>query len=252
MNILPINKIILASFAFALTHWKKIVEISIVPIIVSIPFLLIVLPMIIELFELGGLLVLASENGDQKGLVDMLNKAVLPDNTFLYLIFLLYGYIILSINIYRLVILGSDSVVVFKPISDAVQIFRFIGLTLFLGFVLSAAFVIAFFLSFGSFSVANLSQLIVYFLIIPITLNFVNIAIQQPSKYKWNLNFVTQANLFLLQAIIPALIGMIATFLFGAIGLPDFFGWAVKVIVFYWSLVNLAMCYQLISTDTSV
>jgi hypothetical protein len=41
MNALPINKIILAGFAFALTHWKKIIEISIFPALISIPFLLI-------------------------------------------------------------------------------------------------------------------------------------------------------------------------------------------------------------------
>jgi len=89
-------------------------------------------------------------------------------------------------------------------------------------------------------------QLIIYFLIMPMTLNFVNIAINQPSNYKWKLNFVSQANLFLLQAIIPALIGMIFTSLFSAIGFPEAFGWVIKAILFYWSLVNLALCYQLI------
>ena len=50
MNALPINKIFLAGFAFALTHWKKIIEISIFPLLISSPFLMIV-PELLGLME---------------------------------------------------------------------------------------------------------------------------------------------------------------------------------------------------------
>jgi hypothetical protein len=229
MNILPINKIILASFAFALTHWKKIIEISILPVAVSLPFLLI-LPQMFELME-------AVFQGNE------ITDVVLPESTILYLLLFLYGYVSLSINMYRLVILGPNSVSITTPIFNISQIARFVGLTLVVGFVTTVPVML---------TGIGFLQLIVYFLIIPITLNFVNIAIQQPSKYKWQLNFVSQANLFLLQAIIPALIGMIATILFNSVGLPEVFSWTVKVIVFYWSLVNLALCYQLVQANTSV
>ncbi len=229
MNILPINKIILASFAFALTHWKKILEISILPVVVSLPFLF-VLPQMFELMEL------VFQGGDLK-------EVVLPENTPLYLVLFLYGYVVLSINVYRLVILGESSASALMPIFNFSQIFRFIGLTLIVGFVTTVPVML---------TGIGFLQLIVYFLIIPITLNFINIAIEQPTQYKWQLNFVTQANLFLLQAIIPALIGMITTVVFNAIGLPEIFEWAIKVIVFYWSLVNLALCYQLIKANISV
>ena len=228
MNILPINKIILASFAFALTHWKKIIEISILPIAVSLPFLLI-LPQTFELMEV------VFQGGDP-------TTIVLPDSMMLYLLLFLYGYVSLSINMYRLVILGADSVSIKTPIFNISQIARFVGLTLIIGLITTVPVML---------TGIGFLQLIIYFLIIPITLNFINIATGQPSKYKWQLNFVTQANLFLLQAIIPGLIGMITAVLFNAIGLPEAFEWSVKVIVFYWSLVNLAMCYQLITTNTS-
>lgn len=228
MNTLPINKIILASFAFALTHWKKIFEISIVPIAVSLPFLLI-LPQMFQIME-------AVFQGNE------ITDIVLPEGTMLYLLLFLYGYVSLSINMYRLVILGPDSVSITTPIFKIGQIARFVGLTLTVGFATTVPVML---------TGIGFLQLIVYFLIIPITLNFVNIAIQQPSKYKWNLNFVSQANLFLLQAIIPALIGMITTVLFNFIGLPEGFSWTIKVIVFYWSLVNLALCYQLIQANAS-
>ena len=223
MNILPINKIILASFAFALTHWKKVVEISILPVAISLPLLLI-LPQMFELMEV------VFQGGD-------LADVVLPDNTPIYLLLFLYGYIMLSVNMYRLVVLGTQNVSAMSPIFNISQIFRFIGLTLFVGFVTIVPVML---------TGIGFLQLIIYFLIMPMTLNFVNIAINQPSNYKWKLNFVSQANLFLLQAIIPALIGMIFTSLFSAIGFPEAFGWVVKAILFYWSLVNLALCYQLI------
>ncbi|MDB2590287.1 hypothetical protein N9345_02510 [Candidatus Thioglobus sp.] len=223
MNILPINKIILASFAFALTHWKKVVEISILPVAISLPLLLI-LPQMFDLMEV------AFQGGD-------LTEVVLPDNTPIYLLLFLYGYIMLSVNMYRLVVLGGQNVSAMSPIFNIRQIFRFIGLTLFVGFITTVPVML---------TGIDFLQLIIYFLIMPMTLNFVNIATNQPSNYKWKLNFASQANLFLLQAIIPALIGMIFTSLFSAIGFPEAFGWAIKAILFYWSLVNLALCYQLI------
>ncbi|MBT3276621.1 hypothetical protein [Candidatus Thioglobus sp.] len=223
MNILPINKIILASFAFALTHWKKIVEISILPVAISLPLLLI-LPQMFELMDV------VFQGGE-------LTEVVLPDNTPVYLLLFFYGYIMLSVNMYRLVVLGEQAVSAMSPIFDIRQIFRFIGLTLFIGFVTTVPVML---------TGIGFLQLVIYFLIMPITLNFVRIALHQPSNYKWQLNFVSQANLFLLQAIIPALIGMIFTALFSALGLSDVFGWIVKTVLFYWSLVNLALCYQLI------
>ncbi|MBT7295644.1 MAG: hypothetical protein HN839_04900, partial [Candidatus Thioglobus sp.] len=180
MNILPINKIILASFAFALTHWKKIVEISILPVAISLPLLLI-LPQMFELMDV------VFQGGE-------LTEVVLPDNTPVYLLLFFYGYIMLSVNMYRLVVLGEQAVSAMSPIFDIRQIFRFIGLTLFIGFVTTVPVML---------TGIGFLQLVIYFLIMPITLNFVRIALHQPSNYKWQLNFVSQANLFLLQAIIP-------------------------------------------------
>jgi hypothetical protein len=227
MNTIPINKIILASFAFALTHWKKIIEISILPILISLPFLLI-LPQVLEITQV------ILKSGD-------ITNSVLPEGTMPYFLLFLYGYISLAINMYRLVILGETSVSIKTPVFNIAQIARFAGLTLMIGFATTVPVML---------TGISFLQLIIYFLIIPITLNFINIATNQPSKYKWKLNFVTQSNLFLLQVIIPALISMITTFIFNSIGLPEAFSWSVDIIVFYWSLINLALCYQLINTNT--
>lgn len=223
MNALPINKIMLASVAFALMNWKKILEISILPVLISIPFLAI-LPDILNIMN---------SVFSNKEVADI----QLPDNMMIYLLLFFYGYLTLSINVYRLVILGQNSVSGIVPVLNFNKIIHFVGLTLFIGLVTMAPVIIS--------GIAFL-QLIMYFLVIPITLNFINIAIDQPSKYKWNLNFISQANLFFLQIVLPALAGMIFSFLMSLIGLPDMLGWVVKAIVFYWTLISLALCYQLV------
>ena len=228
MNALPINKIFLAGFAFALTHWKKIIEISIFPILISLPFLMVVpelLGSMEQLFSGGELL-----------------DIQLPKNMMIYLILFFYGYITLSINMYRLVMLGEQSIGGFMPVLDVSKIIRFVGLTLFVGLVTVVPVMI---------TGMPMLQLIVYFLIIPITLNFISIAIDQPSKYKWNLSFTTHMNLFFLQAILPALVGMLFAALANIIGLGPILEWTVKVILFYWTLVTLALCYQLIQASNS-
>ncbi len=228
MNALPINKIFLAGFAFALTHWKKIIEISIFPVLISLPFLMVV-P------ELLGLMEKLFSSGE---LLDV----QLPENMMIYLLLFFYGYVTLSINMYRLVILGEQSIAGFMPVLDVNKIIRFVGLTLFVGLVTVIPVMI---------TGMPLLQLVVYFLIIPITLNFVSIAIDQPSKYKWNLSFTTHMNLFFLQAILPALVGMLFAALANIVGLGSILEWVVRVVLFYWTLVTLALCYQLIEANNS-
>ena len=58
-------------------------------------------------------------------------------------------------------------------------------------------------------------------------------------------------NLFFLQAILPALVGMLFAALANIIGLGPMLGWVVKVVLFYWTLVTLALCYQLIQANNS-
>ncbi len=223
MNALPIYKIMLASVAFALTNWKKILEVSILPVLISIPFL-VILP---DIFSIMNSVFSNKEVADIQ----------LPDNMMIYLLLFFYGYLTLSINVYRLVILGQNSVSGIVPVLNFNKIIRFVGLTLFIGLITTAPVII---------SGIPFLQLIMYFLMIPITLNFINIAIDQPSRYKWNLNFISQANLFFLQIVFPALADMIFSFLVSLIGPPDILGWAVKAIVFYWTLISLALCYQLV------
>ncbi len=227
MGQLPINKILLAGFAFTLTHWRKIVEISLLPALLCAPFLLIA-PTLFATTER----ILGSGS---------LNNIELPDNTIIYLLLFFYGYLTLSINMYRLVLLGAASVRGLRPILSLRKIARFTGLNLFIGLVTTIPAII---------TKQPLLQLIMTFLIIPITLNFVSIAIDQPIKYRWYLGFITQINLFFLQVVLPMLVTVLFVMLSSVLGLGAGLGWAVKVLMFYWTLITLALCYQLIQPAT--
>lgn len=225
---LPIGKIFLASFAFVALHWKKILEISLIPALICLP-LLTIMPELMASAE--------------KMFTGVLSEpVVLPANTGFYLILFSYGYISLSINLYRLVVLGEQSVSIL-PVSDIGKIFKFVGLTLLLG--IASAIPIVF---------GNLAwlSLIVSFLLVPITLNFINIAIATPLKYRWNLLFPTHMNLFFLQVIVPMLIVLLFTYLSQVLGLGSGLEWVARVLAFYWGSITLALCYQLINVnDTS-
>lgn len=228
-NVLPINKIFLAGFAFVLTHWRKIGEISILPLLMSLPFLWI-LPKLLE--ELSNV-VLNSE---------ILPEITLPDNIFIYSVLFIYGYFMLSINTYRLVVLGEQSVNAWKPITNLPQIARFMLLHFLIGLLTILPIML---------TKIEVLYLIMYFLIVPITLNFVNIAINQPTKYRWNLSFITQVNLFFLQVILPTMVGFLFNSLTNFLNLGLGLAVVVKIIIFYWTLVTLSLCYQLLQTSNT-
>ncbi len=232
MNQLPINKIFIAGFAFTMTHWKKILEISLIPFLISLP-LMMTMP---ELLAIIKQVFLALEQAKPD---TPLPEITLPDNISIYFILFLYGNISLSISLYRLVALGGQSVGI-MPVFDLGKIVRFVGLTLLVGMVSIVPLVLTNLL---------ILQFIMSFLIVPITLNFVNIAVGNPSKYRWGLSFPTHMNLFFLQVIVPILVVLLFTTLSNLIGLGASVEWVARVLVFYWSAITLTLCHQLITTS---
>lgn len=221
-NQLPINKVILASFAWTLIHWKKLLEISVLPLLMALPFLLI-LPDLLPLITTD--------------FIQQTNASTaLPDNLLAYMILFLYAYIALSIKVYRLLILDQNATAGFMPIIHFKQAMRFMALSLFIAVATTLPVLIT-----GQFFI----QFIMSFLLMPIVLNFINIAIDQPLKYKWNLALNTHFNLFLLQIIFPSMLMIAAQIIdFAPLHL------ALKIVAFYWTLISLALCYQIIN-DTA-
>jgi hypothetical protein len=241
MNALPINKIFLAGFAFALTHWKKIIEISIIPLLLSLPLLLNG----IEVFK----------QIEQA----VTNQTITLTEYFgVYLLLFFYGYVTFIINIYRLVVLGEDSVRSFTPLLDGYKIINFIGLVLLISLMTLALFVLVMLLLsglkfqiLGNEKVLVLLQFMIYFFIVPVTLNFVSIAINQPFKLQWNLSLRTHVSLFLIQVIFPTAVVIILSYLTNIIEFIFILEWVVGLMLFYWLPITLALCYRLINTTNN-
>lgn len=225
---LPIKKTILASLAFIVMHWKKIIEISIIPLILTFPLLLI----LDELMELSLQLL---NGGIESGVVA-------PQGTLLYMALFLYGYALLSVNLARLVMLGADSVSALSGTFLIGKNAKYIGLTMLVGFAVFFPVMLT-----GSLPV----QLIVYFLIVPLTLNFINIALDRSLNFRWSLPFVAHASLFFMQVLLPTFVVLILGVGVDYLGLSNTAILIAQVLIFYWSGINLAFCYRLIVADSS-
>jgi len=225
---LPIKKTILASLAFIIMHWRKIIEISIIPMIFAFP-LLLVLP---ELMAVSKQLFMG-----QTGV-----SISVPDNTLLYMLLFLFGYALLSINLARLVMLGTGSVSILSCVFEFGKIAKYTGLTMLIGFAIVFPTALT-----GLLFV----QLIVYFLIVPLTLNFVNVAIGRALNLRWRLPLIVHVNLFLMQVLLPILFAYLFGIVADALGLSIYVTLLVQVIIFYWSGVNLAFCYRVIVAHNS-
>ena len=225
---LPIKKTILASLAFIIMNWRKIIEISIIPMIFAFP-LLLVLP---ELMAVSKQLFMG-----QTGV-----SISVPDNTLLYMLLFLFGYVLLSINLARLVMLGTGSVSILSCVFEFGKIAKYTGLTMLIGFAIVFPTALT-----GLLFV----QLIVYFLIVPLTLNFVNVAIGRALNWRWRLPFIVHVNLFLMQVLLPTLFAYLFGIVADALGLNIYVTLLVQVIIFYWSGVNLAFCYRVIVAHNS-
>ena len=172
MNALPINKIFLAGFAFALTHWKKIIEISVVPVLLSMPlFFIIIDPNFLEILSKIVEFVQKQPPSMLLNNIEFIQLAnQLPASMPLYLLLSLYAQITLSINMYRLVIQGGSLANGLIPIFDFRKIIKFFVLMFLVGLATSI------------FS-RSILQMIISFLIAPVTLNFVRISIGESFQY---------------------------------------------------------------------
>ena len=95
MTNMPIIQTILASLAFTFSNWKKLIEVSVFPLLMALP-LVTILP------EMMGVL--------QAQLFGVGQVQAYPQFYQLYLLMFDYGYIAILINVYRLVVSGGDSV----------------------------------------------------------------------------------------------------------------------------------------------
>ena len=218
---MPIIQTILASLAFAFSNWKKLIEVSIFPLLMAFPFMTTLPEMTVV--DLQALLFGIAEN------------QTYPWLYLLYMLMFEYGYIAILINVYRLVVSGGASVARFGVVLPSIRMGRFFVLYFLLSIVLRLP------LFFNSLLLIP----VVYFLLIPYALNLVSIANDIPYK-KIKLPARVQLSVFLIKLGVPAFL-VALVILIGA----EFIFWGAMIIIIYWMAISFALCYRVIVANNS-
>jgi hypothetical protein len=221
MTNMPIIQTILASLAFAFSNWKKLVEVSIFPLLMALP-LVTILP------EMMGVL--------QAQLFGAGQVQAYPQFYQLYLLMFDYGYIAILINVYRLVVSGGTSVARLGVVLPSIRLGRFFVLFLLLSIATQLPL----------FFISPLLIPLVYFLLIPFALNLVSIANDVPYK-KIKLPARVQLSVFLIKLGVPSFL-VALVILIGA----EFVFWGAMIIIIYWMAISFALCYRVIAANNSV
>jgi hypothetical protein len=183
MNNIPIKQTILATLAFSYSNWQKILEVSIFPLLAAIPFITILPELMVTL---------------QAQLFGVGEVQEYPRFYELYLLMFDYAYMALIINIYRLVVKGDQAVARLGVVFPNLRLGRFFLLFLFLSLATQFPIFISPFL-----------VPIIYFLLIPMSLNLVGLA-NDASFTKIKLSLSVQFGVLIIKLGVPAiLLGLI-------------------------------------------
>ena len=220
MNNIPIRQTILATLAFAFSNWQKLLEFSVFPFLAAIPFITI-LPELMTIL--------------QAQLFGIGEVQEYPRFYELYLIMFDYAYMALIINIYRLVVSGHGSVARLGVVFPSLRLGRFFLLFLFLSIATQFPIIISPFL-----------VPIIYFLLIPMSLNLVGIANDAPYK-KNKLRLSVQFGILVIKLGVPViLVGLIIL-----LGVGEIIFWAAMVLIIFWMSISFALCYKVIMANNS-
>ena len=220
MNNIPIKQTILATLAFSYSNWQKILEVSIFPLLAAIPFITILPELMVTL---------------QAQLFGVGEVQEYPRFYELYLIMFDYAYMALIINIYRLVVKGDQAVARLGVVFPNLRLGRFFLLFLFLSLATQFPIFISPFL-----------VPIIYFLLIPMSLNLVGLA-NDASFTKIKLSLSVQFGVLIIKLGVPAiLLGLIIL-----LGGGQVIFWVVMGLIVYWMAISFALCYRVILANNS-
>ena len=220
MNNIPIKQTILATLAFSYSNWQKILEVSIFPLLAAIPFITILPELMVTL---------------QAQLFGVGEVQEYPRFYELYLLMFDYAYMALIINIYRLVVKGDQAVARLGVVFPNLRLGRFFLLFLFLSLATQfPIFISPFFVP------------IIYFLLIPMSLNLVGLA-NDVSYTKIKLSLSVQFGVLIIKLGVPAiLLGLIIL-----LGVGQVIFWVVMGLIVYWMAISFALCYKVILANNS-
>tara|TARA_B100000959_G_scaffold72557_2_gene77026 strand:- start:3951 stop:4625 length:675 start_codon:yes stop_codon:yes gene_type:complete len=220
MKNIPIRQTTLATLAFTFSNWQKLLEVSIFPLLAALPFITI-LPELMTIL--------------QAQLFGIGEVQAYPRFYELYLLMFDYAYMALIINIYRLVVSGSQSVARLGVVIPSLRLGRFFLLFIFLSIATQFPIFISPFL-----------VPVIYFLLIPISLNLVGLANDAPYK-RIKLNLGVQFSVFLIKLGVPIiLVGLTII-----VGVNEMIFWGIMALIMYWMAISFALCYRVIIANSS-
>lgn len=220
MKNIPIRQTTLATLAFTFSNWQKLLEVSIFPLLAALPFITI-LPELMTIL--------------QAQLFGIGEVQAYPRFYELYLLMFDYAYMALIINIYRLVVSGSQSVARLGVVIPSLRLGRFFLLFIFLSIATQFPIFISPFL-----------VPVIYFLLIPISLNLVGLANDVPYK-RIKLNLGVQFSVFLIKLGVPIILVGLAII----VGVNEMIFWGIMALIMYWMAVSFALCYRVIMANSS-
>ena len=220
MNNIPIKQTILATLAFSYSNWQKILEVSIFPLLAAIPFITILPELMVTL---------------QAQLFGVGEVQEYPRFYELYLLMFDYAYMALIINIYRLVVKGDQAVARLGVVFPNLRLGRFFLLFLFLSLATQFPIFISPFL-----------VPIIYFLLIPMSLNLVGLA-NDISYTKIKLSLSVQFGVLIIKLGVPAILLSLIILL----GVGQVIFWVVMGLIVYWMAISFALCYKVILANNS-
>ena len=220
MKTIPIRKTILATLAFTFSNWQKLLEVSIFPFLMALPLITILPELMVVL---------------QAQLFGVGEVGVYPDYYQLYLLMFDYGYMALVINIYQMVISGNKSIARLGVVLPSLRFGRFFLLFILLSIATQFPIFISPFL-----------LPVIYFLLIPISLNLVSIANDVPYK-KIKLSISVWGNIFLVNFGIIYILSKLLEW----IEVNDFIHLGYDFLSMYWMSITLALCYRVIMANSS-
>ena len=219
MNI-PIKQTIIATLAFSISKWQRIFEASVFPLLAAIPFITI-LPELMTIL--------------QSQLFGVGEAQAYPRFYELYLIMFDYAYMAMIINIYRLVVSGDKSVARLGVVFPNLRLGRFF--LLFIGLSIATQLPIL---------ISPFLLPVIYFVLIPISLNLVGLANDAPYK-KIKLSLSVQFSVLLIKLGVPIILVGLTIIL----GLGEIIFWGAMVLIMYWMAISFALCYKVIMANNS-
>ncbi len=210
-----IYKISIAGLSYLVLYGKILVRISFIPLLLILPFA----------YQLQALIV---QNTDLVNAVDI-NVGIL-----LSVILAIFAYIMLNLNIYRLVILGKDNIG-YWGLSINKRFLSFAGYLLLIELLLGLPALL---------TGLPLVSFIVYILLVPLVLNMIRSALDL-DKIQHQIDFITRFKIAILQMLIPFIIIVsIILLLSPPSALSLLVLLVVKFVLNYWAWITLAMIYQ--------